>query len=660
MNIADVVSEHVTLKSAGPGSLKGLCPFHDERSPSFHVRPTLGYYHCFGCGESGDAITFLQRMNHVTFAEAVEQLAASVGVLLVRDEQGTPGDGVNRARLLAANRAAERFFAAQLATPEAALGREFLAQRGFDQAAAATFGVGFAPVGWDALLSHLQGEGFTRDECVLAGLVSQGERGVYDRFRGRLVWPIRDTSGQVLGFGARKLREDDQGPKYLNTPETPVYHKSQVLYGLDVAKRAISASAQAIVVEGYTDVMACHLAGLGTAVATCGTAFGSEHVSLLSRVLGDHTGRGEVIFTFDGDAAGQKAALRAFSEQKNFRAQTFVATAPDGLDPCDLRLQRGDEAVRTMIAKKTPLFEFAFRKLASAYNLDTPAGRAGALEVCAPIVAGVRDVAARPGYVRELAKALGDDPEVVARAVAAVQRGSRGAAAQRGAQASPAERSYRQVAAAPADVQRDWRPPAEPSPPAELPSGAPHPAVPNAEPALSQPHGQVVPFPGEPQVLTPPVRLEDLARDPVTRLERDAVMAMLQHPSLIRPETFTQALGVFLNTPALVAIRDAVAANQPAESTSTWLGRVLAAVPEFALGLASQLVGSPVPARNDAEAARWANAIVVDLIVHDLAETKQMLLRRLRRLESQTGAEGERLQVQISQLEQMRRQLLTD
>lgn len=181
-----------------------------------------------------------------------------------------------------------------------------------------------------------------------AGLIGKGERGNYDRFRGRLTWPIRDTTGHTLGFGARKLFEDDQGPKYLNTPETEIYHKSQVLYGLDLAKKDISRSRKVVVVEGYTDVMACHLAGVPTAIATCGTAFGTEHIKLIRRVLGDVEnvdthGLGEVIFTFDPDEAGQKAATRAFAEEQRFAAQTFVAIAPDGLDPCDLRLKKGTQ-----------------------------------------------------------------------------------------------------------------------------------------------------------------------------------------------------------------------------------------------------------------------------------------------------------------------------
>ncbi|RXZ48175.1 DNA primase, partial [Agromyces binzhouensis] len=416
-NIADIVGEHVSLKSAGVGSMKGLCPFHDERSPSFHVRPQLGYYHCFGCGESGDAYTFLQRMDHVTFTEAVERLAGRIGYEL-HYEDGGPAEGAgNRARLLAANRAAEEFFLEQLGTPEAEVGRRFLGERGFDADAARHFGVGFAPKSWETLTKHLRGKGFTTEELAASGLVSQGDRGVYDRFRGRLIWPIRDVTGQTVGFGARKLLEDDPGPKYLNTPETAVYHKAQVLYGLDLAKREISKTHRVVVVEGYTDVMACHLAGVTTAIATCGTAFGVDHIKVLRRVLGDDSGLGEVVFTFDGDAAGQKAAMRAFAEERRFAAQTFVAVAPDGLDPCDLRLARGDAAVRSLVESKTPMFEFVIRTTLARFDLETVEGRVAALRAAAPIVADIRDPALRPGYTRELARMLGMELEEVGRAV---------------------------------------------------------------------------------------------------------------------------------------------------------------------------------------------------------------------------------------------------
>ncbi|MCU0266506.1 MAG: DNA primase [Actinomycetia bacterium] len=427
--IDEVVGEYVQLRSAGGGSLKGLCPFHEERSPSFNVTPARGYFFCFGCSEGGDVITFVQKIDHLTFAEAVERLAAKYGVQLRYEEGGSaPGrQHGQRTRLVEAHRAAQVFYAEQLATAaEAEAGRQFLTGRGFDREAAVHFGVGYAPKGWDALTRHLRGKGFTDTELATGGLVSEGTRGVYDRFRGRLVWPIHDITGDVIGFGARRLYDDDQGPKYLNTPESPIYKKSQVLFGIDLAKKEIARRQQAVVVEGYTDVMACHLAGVGTAVATCGTSFGEEHVKILRRLLMDQDEfRGEVVFTFDGDAAGQKAALRAFTEDQKFVTQTFVAVEPGGMDPCELWQAKGAEAVRDLVARRVPLSEFVIRSTLARYDLSVPEGRVAALRAAAPIVARTKDRSLRPEYARSLAGWLGMDVEPVLAAVGQALRGSR-------------------------------------------------------------------------------------------------------------------------------------------------------------------------------------------------------------------------------------------
>ena len=466
--LEDVVGEHVTLKSAGVGSLKGLCPFHDERTPSFHVRPQLGYWHCFGCGEGGDVITFIEKIHHLGFAEAVEYLADRTGVQLRYEEGGAVRRGVEpgtRQRLMDANRLAEAWFREQLATPEAQPGRDFLTARGFDRHAAAHFGVGYAPAGWDNLARYLRSSGYTEAELVDSGLCSRGGqdgRRVYDRFRGRLIWPIRDVTGATVGFGARKLSEEDQGPKYLNTPETPVFHKSQVLYGLDLAKREVARSHRIVVVEGYTDVMAAHLSGVTTAVATCGTAFGADHVRVVRRLLGDVddpaagvvTGQGrearggEVIFTFDGDAAGQKAALRAYAEDQRFATQTFVAVDPGGLDPCDLRMKEGDSGIPRLLSRRVPLFEFVIRTSLSHLDLDTSEGRVRGLRSAAPVVAGIRDRALKREYTRRLAGWLGlPDAEVHAAVQAASRRGAQPSAA-RGGQ-WPADETAGPDAAAP-------------------------------------------------------------------------------------------------------------------------------------------------------------------------------------------------------------------
>jgi DNA primase len=421
-HIDEVVADYVQLKSAGGGQKKGLCPFHDEKSPSFHVTPSKGFFHCFGCQTSGDVISFVMKMDHLSFTETIERLADRIGYQL-RYEEGnfTPAPSGNRSRLISANALAAKFYQDQLNTsPLAAHTRELMTKRGFDKSACEKFGVGYAPDEWDGLTKFLRSEGYTIDELETAGLSKMGQRGPIDKFRNRLIWPIRDISGDVVGFGARKLAsdEEDQGPKYLNTSETPIYKKSQVLYGLDMAKKEIAKKRQVVIVEGYTDVMAAQLAGITTAVATCGTAFGADHIRIIRRLLMDDDAfRGEVIFTFDGDAAGQKAALRAFSEDQKFVTQTFVAVEPDGLDPCDLRQQKGDLALRDLIAKRVPLFEFAIRTELGLHKLDSAEGRVNALNATAPLVAQIRDKSLRPEYSRLLAGWLGVEVELVTAAV---------------------------------------------------------------------------------------------------------------------------------------------------------------------------------------------------------------------------------------------------
>ncbi|GAA0979584.1 DNA primase [Acrocarpospora macrocephala] len=406
--IADVVGDYVQLRNAGGGNLKGLCPFHDEKSPSFNVTPARGMYFCFGCSEGGDVITFIQKIDALTFAEAVERLAQRVGLQL-RYEQGgyVPGrQQGERSRLIEAHRAAAEYYVSQLSTPEAAAGRRFLSERGFERVDAEHFGIGYAPNEWEALTRHLLARGFTSQELLRGGLAAEGRRGPRDRFRGRLIWPIREITGDVIGFGARKLLDADDGPKYLNTPESPIYHKSSVLYGIDLAKREISKRSQAVIVEGYTDVMALHLAGVPTAVATCGTAFGEDHIKVLRRILFDQ-GQGEVIFTFDGDSAGQKAALRAFQDEQKFVTQTYVAVQPDGLDPCDLRVKQGDAAVRDLIASREPLFSFAIRSSIARFDTNTNEGKLAALDAAAPVVASIKDHALRDMYAKDLDRWLG-------------------------------------------------------------------------------------------------------------------------------------------------------------------------------------------------------------------------------------------------------------
>ncbi|OJF09380.1 DNA primase [Couchioplanes caeruleus] len=451
-SIADVISETVTLRSAGGGNLKGLCPFHDEKTPSFTVSPARNVYFCHGCGAGGDAIKFLMDAEHLTFVESLERLAGRAGIQLrydTSDERpGTPRQQPGqKQRLIAAHAAAAEFYADQLGRAGARKAREFLAERGFGREAAEKYGCGYAPEGWDLLTKHLRQKGFTAEELTAGGLSKPARSGsLIDRFRRRLLWPIRDLSGDVIGFGARKLFSDDDGPKYLNTPESPLYKKSHVLYGIDNAKREIAKRGRAVIVEGYTDVMACHEAGEPTAVATCGTAFGVDHIGVLRRLLMDSDSfTGEIIYTFDGDAAGQKAALRAFEEDQRFVGRTFIAVSPDNMDPCELRLAKGDLAVRDMIAGREPLVDFALRQTLARFDLDTVEGRVEAMRRAAPLVAKIKDREKRPEYARKLAGDLGMDLEPVQRAVAAALSPEAPVVAQRRAADSPQRQVERET-----------------------------------------------------------------------------------------------------------------------------------------------------------------------------------------------------------------------
>jgi DNA primase len=445
--ITDVIGDYVTLKPAGANNLRGLCPFHDEKTPSFNVSTARNVFYCHGCGTGGDAISFVMQIEHFSFTEAIEKLAAKAGIAL-RYADGPSGAGKDRKpglrqRLFAAHRDAAGYYMEQLTRPDARIAREFLHRRGFDRTAAEAYECGFAPESWDALTRHLRAKGYTAEELITGGLAKRARSGgLIDRFRRRLVWPIRELGGEVIGFGARKLFEDDDGPKYLNTPESPIYKKSTVLYGIERAKREIAKQSRAVVVEGYTDVMACHLAGVPTAVASCGTSFGAEHIGVLRRLLMDTDEfAGEIIFTFDGDAAGQKAALRAFEDDQRFVAQTFIAVSPDNMDPCELRIANGDTAVRDLVARREPMISFALRSALSRFDLDTAEGRVAALRHTAPMVARIKDRALRPEYARKLAGDLGMELEPVSRAVVAAQARQ---------QAGTAESTRQTGAAAPA------------------------------------------------------------------------------------------------------------------------------------------------------------------------------------------------------------------
>lgn len=604
--IDTVVSEYLQLRPAGGGNMKGLCPFHDEKSPSFQVSPSKGLFHCFGCQEGGDTIAFVMKIDHLSFSETVERLAAKAGITLRYEEGGynpTHQRG-ERIRLVEAHKAAAEFYVEQLGGEEAEIGRTFLTERGFDQAAAEHFGVGYSPVGWDHLTRFLRGKGFSDKELLLAGLAQDGRRGPIDRFRGRLMWPIRDISGEVVGFGARKLRDDDNGPKYLNTPDTAIYKKSQVLYGVDLAKKDIAKASRAVVVEGYTDVMACHLAGITTAIATCGTAFGTDHIKILRRLLMDN-GSARVIFTFDGDAAGQKAALRAFEDDQKFAAETYIAIAPDGMDPCELRLSKGDAAVQDLVEPRTPLFEFAIRQIVSRYDLETPAGRASALDEAGPIVARIKNGASQHEVAVQLAGILGIlDTQFVVKRVAQMARWAR----DRGGRgpAGPGQ-------------ERGGRPG---SPSSSYGSGPP--------PATSGPALNL--------------------RSPAHRTERELLKLALQRPELVSPAFDAYGEDEFTAPPYAAvrrAIEDAGGAEQGTASAPEYLAGVREAAPNDAVrALVTELAVEVLHGKTIDEAYAGEQLVrvrlrAVDIRIHDVTGT----LARLG-----TGVDHERQQAVQNEL----------
>ena len=611
--IEEIIGQHVALKSAGVGTLKGLCPFHDERTPSFNVRPTAGRWHCFGCGEGGDVIEFVMRLDGLPFAEAVEYLAERAGVQLRYEAGGASrreGTSGQRKRLLEAHRVAAAYFAEQLASPEARIGRDFLRERGFDRAAAEMFGVGYAPQGWSHLSDHLKSSGFTTDELRASGLVSDGAKGVYDRFRGRLVWPIRDVTGEVIGFGARRLHEDDQGPKYLNTPETALYKKAQVLYGLDLAKSAIRTERTAVVVEGYTDVMACHLAGITNAVATCGTAFGTDHVKVVRRLMGDTGGPqtkigesgAKVVFTFDGDEAGQNAALKSFQLDQQFLAQTFVAVDPDGKDPCDLRQDGGDQAVRALLEHRVPLFEFVIRASLGSHDLETAEGRVAALRAAAPVVGGIKDRALQPEYVRRLAGWLGMDVDAVSTAVKEAARARQG-----GSHEPPAA-----TGAIPVD-------------PASA-SARPHP------------------------------------RDPVVRAEAMSLGVLLQSPREVGNDPLGAQVIAELGpdaytVPQYRAVFEAIqATGAPSSAGSDWANDVAEQAGPTLAGIVSELAVTPLPHDRPDALGHWGGTVLARVL--DLSLTRSIAALRGRMQRAGAGTQdGQDAFAEIIRLETARRAL---
>jgi DNA primase len=636
--IADVIGDYLQLRNAGGGSLKGLCPFHDEKTPSFNVTPARGLWYCFSCADGGDVIKFVEKVDNLSFPEAVERLAARAGIELTYEQGGhVPGhEHSQRRRLLAANQAAAEFYADRLHAAVAAPARDFLSERGFELADAERFGCGYAPAEWEALTRHLRGRGFTDAELLLSGLASQGRRGPVDRFRGRLLWPIRDLTGDVIAFGARKLDPDDNGPKYLNTPETPLFKKSSVLYGADLAKREIAHQRKAVIVEGYTDVMACHLSGVPTAVATSGTSFGDGHVKVLRRLLMDADQfLGEVVFTFDGDAAGQRAVLRAFDLEERFVTQTFVAVQPDGLDPCDLRSKQGPEAVRDLVARRVPVFEFAIHSELDKYDLDTNEGRLAALDAAARVIARIKDRGLRDRYAVSLDRWLGmlDEEFVLARVR---EHAARAVAGPRRSFHEPAAGGGRGAGrpGGPGGPGTVSAPATRGGPARGGPGQAGVPGVRGGPGAAAVRGGAVAGGPGAPGTPAESVPY-DLA-DPVIQVEREALKLAVQRPALCGPAFDVLGPAAFTAPPhaAVRELIDACGGARGAASAQEWVTRLRDAAPDdqvrgFVTRLAVEALWVP---RADGEPdARYADAVLARVeelaVSRRIAEVKSRLQR---------------------------------
>ncbi|MFN4847448.1 MAG: DNA primase [Rhodoluna sp.] len=583
ISIADVVGEYVQLKLAGVGSLKGLCPFHDEKSPSFNVRGDQGFYHCFGCGEGGDVYKFLQKLENITFYEAVEKCAAKISYQ-IQYESGSRDDSVNRGRLLAANEAAAKFFAEQLNSAEAQEARNFLSTRNFDKAAAELFGVGYAPKSWTALTDHLKAQGFTEEELIKVDLLVAKEGKRYDKFRGRLIWPIRDATNAVIGFGARKIYEDDPLAKYINTSETPVYHKSQVLYGLDLAKKEIVQNRQVVVVEGYTDVMACHLAGIKTAVATCGTAFGDDHIRRINQLFGSSDQAASVIFTFDPDAAGQKAAMRAFESSSKFIASTFVAIGPEGLDPCDLRIKQGDQAIANMISSRRPIYEFALDQKISGHDLTTYPGRLSAATAAVPVLAKLSDLGAREQYVRILAAKVQLSADEINRLLSQELTRQRSQAVQ-----SSRRGDYDPVEPAQADDQPEF-------------------PAPNLN-------------------------------DANTRFEQEVLAVLLQIPIAWNQEQINQVCGELFAALSYNVIAQAVRASAAQLAEPNWIDRILQNTPDPLHSLIRSIAAKPLPVSSADQAKEYAEGVINAAIKKILVRDRAAMISALALIDKESNPE---------------------
>jgi DNA primase len=409
-DIVEVVSAHTDLRRQGARYV-GLCPFHEERTPSFSVEPTEKLYHCFGCGVGGDVIKFVEEKDGLSFTEAVEMLADRYGVELER-EQEDPRAEARRQRRRRLEQLLERtsaFYANYLwESEEAGKARDYLAERGLREEVLRAFGVGYAPSAWDKILVRGQQAGFSVEELRAVGLAQRGRSGGdYDRFRERIMFPIRDRRGRVLGFGGRAMRSD-QGAKYVNTAETDFFHKSQILYGVDRAKAAIAKAGRAVVVEGYTDVLALHQAGIEEAVGVMGTAITPDQVAALSGMVE------EVVLALDADSAGQEAMLRAQRVAAGRRMRLRVAAMPAGEDPAEMMAaEGGPERFREILERAEELTAFQVRLVLERTDTSSPMERDRALAEVAPVLAGMGETVSRDELIRKVAEQLDLEPAMV-------------------------------------------------------------------------------------------------------------------------------------------------------------------------------------------------------------------------------------------------------
>ena len=437
-DIVDLVSEVTKVKRSGRAYM-AICPFHEEKTPSMSLDRTRGFYHCFGCGKGGDVFGFVEETQAVDFRDALEILARKAGITLVHDPADAKRRGKQGAAVDALRKAADFYHNRLKKSPEAGPARAYLRARGYDVDVIDDWRLGFAGLDWDTATKELKAAGVDESALMDSGLSRKGRHGLFDVFRGRLMFPIQDLRGDPVGFGARKIDEIDRDvtnnpdAKYVNSADSIVYHKAQVLFGLDRARRNFSPENPAVVVEGYTDVIAMHLAGITTAIATCGTAIGDSHFDLLRRFAD------KVVLAFDSDEAGAKAALRGDELESPFRLDLDlrVATMPDGLDPADLVQQGKSAELVETVNKARPLLEHRIEHETGKHDLSGPEGRARALHAAAEQVRRISDPIARREYGRFVARLIGVE---LADAEAALAAGGRSGGAQEKAAREPFDR----------------------------------------------------------------------------------------------------------------------------------------------------------------------------------------------------------------------------